>query len=278
MSKTLKSIMGRASYAVQGQRLLGNRGMIVLFHRVDDRLKDDPISCGVEEFRAYCAFFKRHFEVIDLTEMLARIERRQSLHNTLSITFDDGYLDNSQAAAPILKEFGLPATFFIASGFIGSQHVTWWDEHLPFRPEWMTWDHVRQLHKDGFSIGGHTDTHVDLGKVDIATADREIRACKNRLEVELGSTISLFSFPYGRRDNIRPETLALVEAAGFGSCVSAFGGLAAPGDNLFQVQREAISPWYKTPYQFGFEMTRLHGLRTSGTRPSDNPSGSLPDK
>ena len=46
----------------------------------------------------------------------------------MAITFDDGYADNLQVAAPLLAERGLPATFFIVSGTIGSGREFWWDE------------------------------------------------------------------------------------------------------------------------------------------------------
>ncbi|MEZ5853660.1 MAG: polysaccharide deacetylase family protein [Hyphomicrobiaceae bacterium] len=266
MRKQIKTLLGKAAHATGVDKsTFSDRGTIVLFHRVDDRLKDDPISCGVDAFREYCRYFARHFDVISLDEMLRRTASGDDLTRTLTITFDDGYLDNAVTAAPILKEHGLTATFYIASDFIGSDFKPWWDEHLPFRPQWMTWDDVRHLRDDGFTIGGHTANHVDLGKVDVATAEQEITRCKARLEAELGQTITQFSFPYGRRENIRPETLALVRAAGFHSCVSAFGGLVTHNKNLFEIPREPLSPWYATPYQFAFEL--LMRNRRNGTAP-----------
>ena len=44
------------------------------------------------------------------------------------VTFDDGYLDNYEVAYPILRRHGLPATFFIATGFIDRPRLPWWDE------------------------------------------------------------------------------------------------------------------------------------------------------
>jgi peptidoglycan/xylan/chitin deacetylase (PgdA/CDA1 family) len=35
-----------------------------------------------------------------------------------AITFDDGYADNFTRALPLLREQGLPATFFVATGFL----------------------------------------------------------------------------------------------------------------------------------------------------------------
>jgi peptidoglycan/xylan/chitin deacetylase (PgdA/CDA1 family) len=44
------------------------------------------------------------------------------------VTFDDGYADNLHNAKPLLERYGVPATIFISSGFLGSEKEYWWDE------------------------------------------------------------------------------------------------------------------------------------------------------
>jgi peptidoglycan/xylan/chitin deacetylase (PgdA/CDA1 family) len=48
--------------------------------------------------------------------------------NAVAVTFDDGYLDNLVTAKPILHEFEIPATLFLATGSIGQIEEFWWDE------------------------------------------------------------------------------------------------------------------------------------------------------
>ncbi|NIP92120.1 MAG: polysaccharide deacetylase family protein, partial [Akkermansiaceae bacterium] len=45
--------------------------------------------------------------------------------NTVAVTFDDGYRDNFDVAAPILKRFGIPSSFFVTTGYIESGSVPW---------------------------------------------------------------------------------------------------------------------------------------------------------
>src|SRR3712207_3224970 len=110
MKRRLKQLLGAVTYGLGVHRqVLGERAVIALFHRVDDRLGGNPITCTTDEFRAYCDFFARHFRVISLRELLAKLARRESVGGHLVITFDDGYKDNAVAAATELERRGLPA-------------------------------------------------------------------------------------------------------------------------------------------------------------------------
>jgi peptidoglycan/xylan/chitin deacetylase (PgdA/CDA1 family) len=43
------------------------------------------------------------------------------------VTFDDGYRDNCETALPILRKHSVPAKFFIATGFLDTRRLPWWD-------------------------------------------------------------------------------------------------------------------------------------------------------
>ncbi len=227
---------------------------MVLFHRVDDRVKGSPLGCGNREFRAYCDFFSSHFEVVPLSEIVARLRSGRDLSNLLAITFDDGYRDNYLYAAPILRDFGLPACFFVATRFIGSDITPFWDRQYGVRSWWMTWDEVRALRDQGFEIGGHTRTHVNLGRIDHARAVSEIYGCREDLERELGEAPSLFSYPFGSPGHITEDTRELVRKAGFDCCFSAESGVTVSGSDPFRLKRFAVTPWHQSPMQFGVEM------------------------
>jgi peptidoglycan/xylan/chitin deacetylase (PgdA/CDA1 family) len=234
--------------------LLRGRGVIVAFHRVDDRLAGTPLGCTRAEFAAYCDFFARHFRVIPLGEMVRRLRAGESVSGCLAITFDDGYLDNLQAAAPELRARGLPACFFVATGFVGTDRQPWWDREFGARAWWMTWDDVRTLHAQGFEIGAHTESHADLGHTPLPDATRELSASRARLEAELGAPVTLFSYPYGAAERISEATRERVREAGYDCCLSAFGGTVARGGDPYRARRAPISPWHLSPAHFGFEL------------------------
>lgn len=99
----------------------GNRGSlsVLFFHRVvaerDLLLPDEPTA---KEFDQMMAWLQKQFNVIPLSEGVRRLANGTLPPAAAAITFDDGYRDNLEIAAPILKQRGLPATLFVATGFI----------------------------------------------------------------------------------------------------------------------------------------------------------------
>jgi peptidoglycan/xylan/chitin deacetylase (PgdA/CDA1 family) len=185
------------------------------------------------------------------------------LNRELAITFDDGYRDNFENAAPVLERLGLPATFFLVTQWMGTDVVPWWDRQQGVRYPWMTWDQVRSLHERGFDLGSHTRTHVDLGAVMEPQAKEEILGGRNELEQILSAPVELFAYPYGRRVNLAEANRQLVRRAGFRCCCSCFGGLIAPGMDPFDLRRVPITSICPSPLQFGFEVALGRSLQVA---------------
>jgi peptidoglycan/xylan/chitin deacetylase (PgdA/CDA1 family) len=257
MSQPIKAVLGQLAFAARlNGVLLGQAAVVVAFHRVQDTEDPRGLSIGPAMFERYCRFFRRHFNVISLRALVSKLERREVLTRDLAITFDDGYRDNFEHAAPVLERLGLPATFFVVSQWISSDVVPWWDrEHNVCHP-WMTWEQVRSLRQRGFDIGAHTRTHADLGLVDGAAAQWEILGGRLDLEKQLGEPVNLFAYPYGGPHNLADANRHLVKVAGFRCCCSCYGGVAGVGVDPFHLPRIPVSPWYASPNQFGFELLR----------------------
>jgi peptidoglycan/xylan/chitin deacetylase (PgdA/CDA1 family) len=255
MKRQIKSVTGRLLYRSSAYRLRwAGRALIVLFHRVDDRYPDDPITVTRRAFTNFLDFFASYFQVVSLGELLARLACNADVSRHLAITFDDGYLDNWSVAAPELAARGLPACFYITTGFVGSTKDAWWDAARGVRSEWMTWDQIRALHSAGFELGAHTISHVNLGGSDYATAQREIMGSKAQLEAETNSAVLHFAYPFGGPEHLGAGQQQMVKDAGFSSCVSAYGGRVRLGDDPYSLRRLGISSlWFRSPYQFGIE-------------------------
>lgn len=105
---------------------------VVMFHRTLRR--DDPrwAACDPDYtladdlFERSIAFFKRHYRVVSLEEVLrARREGVRLPPHALLITFDDGWLDNVDYALPALRRAGLPAVMFVAADAVGARQPFW---------------------------------------------------------------------------------------------------------------------------------------------------------
>lgn len=253
----LKSLAGRAIYR-SGLYRFGwrDRAAILLFHRVDDALADNPISCSSDSFDEFCGFLARYFNVIPLRDLVSRLEREESISGCVVITFDDGYKDNLDVAAPILARHGLPACFFVTTDYIGTSKVGPWDEQRGVRSRWMDWDDLRRLRDMGFEIGAHTRTHPDLGKLVGPEARSEISGSRERLKEELHEDVPGFSYPFGGREHFAAPNRTLVQAVGFKWCCSAYGGAVLQDTDPFDLPRVPVSLWYSTPYHLGFELLR----------------------
>lgn len=98
--------------------------IILLYHRVTT-LPSDPEMLAVtpENFRAQMRYLKETLPIVRFDEDWSKVATP-----SIAVTFDDGYADNALEALPILEEVGVPATFFVSTGTIGTAVEFWWHE------------------------------------------------------------------------------------------------------------------------------------------------------
>lgn len=92
---------------------------ILIYHRVlpaPDPLRPGEAVAAV--FDRHMGFLARHFSVLPLVEAGQRLREGRLPRRACCITFDDGYADNLTVALPILEKHGLPATVFVATGYL----------------------------------------------------------------------------------------------------------------------------------------------------------------
>jgi len=100
----------------QGRRA---RLTILAYHRVltdpDPLRPEDPVA---ETFRWQMRLLAREMNPLPLDEAIERLQEGRLPARAVAVTFDDGYADNAEVALPILREEGVPATFFVATGYL----------------------------------------------------------------------------------------------------------------------------------------------------------------
>lgn len=115
-------------------RLLAGSGskqklQVFIFHRIPSRADELlPGEPSAAQFDWMVSFISRNYKVMTFGEATARLRSGTLPPASACITFDDGYQDNASIAYPILKKYGVPATFFIATSFTGGGRM--WNDDI----------------------------------------------------------------------------------------------------------------------------------------------------
>lgn len=135
----LKSLIAQTAYKsslLDGMAYLRLRGraFVLMYHRVIRKVSEEAffiqpgMYLSADTFRDQAMFLKERFHVLPLDELVQRIKTGRSVGGCCAITFDDGWHDNFTCAFPVLQEFQLPTTIFLATGFIGTKRFFWPEE------------------------------------------------------------------------------------------------------------------------------------------------------
>lgn len=105
--------------------------LILYYHSISENADwriDPSIVVSPTHFERQLRYLSRHAHVISLTELVEALRQKRALPtNSVVITFDDGYRDNFITATPLLRQYEFPATFFLATGYIGTGKIKWED-------------------------------------------------------------------------------------------------------------------------------------------------------
>ena len=106
--------------------------IVLMYHSIStgnaDAHIDPPNRLPLAVFERQMKFLSAHRKVLSLSSLVEQIESgRSPTAGSVCITFDDGYLDNLTVAAPILARYRLPATLFLATGYVGRAETQWAD-------------------------------------------------------------------------------------------------------------------------------------------------------
>lgn len=108
---------------------LRSRLSILIYHRVlaePDALFPDEIDA--RRFEQQLGFLKANFNIIPLREAVEGLRNDSLPPRAACLTFDDGYADNADIALPLLQKHGVPATVFVATGFLGGGRM--WNDTI----------------------------------------------------------------------------------------------------------------------------------------------------
>ncbi|HKC11426.1 MAG TPA: polysaccharide deacetylase family protein [Vicinamibacteria bacterium] len=213
---------------------------VLTYHRVNDTHAHDRLTVHPQLFAAQMEALARSGRpVIDLAQALPPLRGNGPLpEGALALTFDDGFEDNFTVASPILERFGLRATFFIATGYVGAAGTLDRYRRCCSADRILDWNQVRALQTRGHAIGGHSRTHRELALLTPTEALGEAEGCAQDIEAETGERPRLFCYPRGSEN---AEVRRLVGRAGFEAACTVRPGANPVGIELLALRRTEVS-------------------------------------
>jgi peptidoglycan/xylan/chitin deacetylase (PgdA/CDA1 family) len=163
------------------------------------------------QFREQIRMLHGSFEPVDLAALID-VEGTDRTPNTdpsrkrVAITFDDAFRNVYDVAAPILREFDVPATVFACPDFLGDESVGLLRERHSLGSHAhgiaMTEAQLREIAAEElFTVGNHTASHPDLTALpDREAVVEEVVGAKRQLEERIGTDVDRFSYPHGAID------------------------------------------------------------------------------
>jgi peptidoglycan/xylan/chitin deacetylase (PgdA/CDA1 family) len=117
------------------------------------------------------------------------------------LTFDDSVKSHYSVVRPILLKYGFGATFFVTEGF----------DFTSNKQDYMTWEEIAQLHRDGFEIGNHTRDHLTLNDNNVDQLVEQLAGIAARCRENGIPVPTSFAYP---GNGITPKAIPILREQG----------------------------------------------------------------
>jgi peptidoglycan/xylan/chitin deacetylase (PgdA/CDA1 family) len=230
---------------------------VLMYHKVND-LAGNRMSMPTSLFDEQMAQLgELGYAAVDLDAVLAHYTHGEPLPaGAILITFDDGYKDNLENAAPVLRKYDYPAVQFVPIGYVADPLPLPHEEHLAARGvlnRTVDWDELVELDRSGIRIESHGISHRPLADLELDEAAREIAVSKLRLEERLGRPVRAFAYVKGSEAHYKPVHLSLVRQAGYDVAFTSVSGANSPSTDPFQLHRYNVEPYPPRTFQLVLE-------------------------
>ena len=226
---------------------------VLMYHKVND-LPDNPLTMPVSLFDEQMDQLRQlGYQAVDLDAVLDHyVHGRPLPPHAVLITFDDGYHDNLDNAARVLRKYGYPAVLFVPIGYLDDRQPLPHEERLAAQGilnRTVEWDELSALEREGIRIESHGISHRPLADLEVDEAAREIALSKLRLEERLGRPVRAFSYVKGSEAHYKLPHLWLVRQAGYDVAFTAVSGANSPTTDPLQLRRYNIEPYSSRTFE-----------------------------
>lgn len=231
---------------------------VLMYHHVSP--KPGLVTCSPENFRAQMGWLaKNGWKTLSTAAFESALKTGEIPKKSVLITFDDGYLDNWVHAHPVLREFGLRATIFLITGWLGdgaqrphagqsgAPDVPTHKEAMAATAEgklddaFLRWSEVEAMRTAGtFDFHSHTHSHTRWDRRVAGQAERDaalaedLAISRETLAARLGETSPHLCWPQGYFD---AAYQGVAKYAGFTHLYTTEHGVVRAGVDLARIPR-----------------------------------------
>ena len=228
---------------------------ILMYHSISYD-EASTLSVAPENFTRQIGYLhKKGYKVISLDKFVERMKKGDHFpHNTVVITFDDGFVDNYTYAFPALVKYKMPATVFLITGYMGS------------REKYLNWDQVRLMADNGIDFGAHTrnDVYLPAVKSDKELME-ELTGSKADIEKALGKKADYFCYPIG---GFNEKVKEAVKDAGYKGACTTNRGYDKYNRDAYELNRIKVTDSDMTkPFHFRAKLSGYYDLFRSPKGP-----------
>ncbi|MFZ4614968.1 MAG: polysaccharide deacetylase family protein [Rectinemataceae bacterium] len=183
--------------------------LVLVYHNLVYGRPGNEIMRDLYNFENDLAYLARNYRIIDFHDLAAIAEGRQKLVSDAAIiTFDDGDLSMYAIAFPLLRAYGIKATFFIISGMLGQVGYIA-PAQMREMSQWKSPD-GRRL----FDFQSHSENHNYFSHLKPEELNLELVRSKHAIEAITGRTVDTVALPFGDGAFL-PGIQAAAKAAGY---------------------------------------------------------------
>ena len=241
---------------------------VFMYHHVNWH-EGDLVTLSPSGFETHLRTLKdRGYRTLFLDELVSILRGEGvALQPSVALTFDDGHLDNWVYAYPLLQKYGMKATIFVITSWMGegNERGRWTPEgptgaDLPSIPRHeevkkkaaqgegtvaLNWNELLSMEASGrVDVQSHTHFHRDYFsfgqkgfKLSPESRDllrEDLVRSKELIETRLNKKCRHLSWPWGHYDS---EAQNLAEGLGFEALVTTEKGVNFPGAGVAAIKR-----------------------------------------
>ena len=208
-----------------------NSAVVFMYHKFDTS-KYPSTNIKIQQFESHLQEFSLpKYNILPINLIVDTIINDGDLpNNTIGISIDDADKSFFSIAWPKFKERGFPVTLFVNTSTIVANNKNY-----------LNWDQIRQLKKEGVTIGAHSHLHNHMPKMSVTEIIKEIKISNNIFLKEIGEIPSLFAYPYGETDK---RIMDILKKYKYKVAFGQHSGVINETSNLYYLPRFSLNEKY----------------------------------